>query len=73
MKLTIPAASVLLALSLTGCSTTDKVVQEEIYGTKEPFAAQAIYFVLTDRFVDGDPTNNHEQQHKRVKDRSSNR
>ena len=62
MKLTIPAASVLLALSLTGCSTTDKVVQEEIYGTKEPFAAQAIYFVLTDRFVDGDPTNNHEQQ-----------
>jgi glycosidase len=62
MKLTIPAASVLLALSLTGCSTTEQGVQEEIYGTKEPFAAQAIYFVLTDRFVDGDPTNNHEQQ-----------
>ena len=62
MKLTIPVASVLLALSLTGCSTTEQAVQEEIYGTKEPFAAQAIYFVLTDRFVDGDPTNNHEQQ-----------
>jgi hypothetical protein len=30
---------------------------EEAYGTTEPFAANAIYFVLTDRFVDGDPSN----------------
>ncbi|HEX5788459.1 MAG TPA: alpha-amylase family glycosyl hydrolase [Woeseiaceae bacterium] len=27
-------------------------------GTHEPFASEAVYFVLTDRFVDGDPDNN---------------
>ena len=32
------------------------------YGTLEPFAAEAVYFLLTDRFVDGDPSNNHEDQ-----------
>jgi cyclomaltodextrin glucanotransferase len=31
---------------------------EDFYGTTEPFAREAIYFVLTDRFVDGDPNNN---------------
>ncbi len=30
----------------------------EYYGTLEPFAAEAVYFVVTDRFVDGDPGNN---------------
>jgi cyclomaltodextrin glucanotransferase len=30
----------------------------EFYGTTEPFAEEAIYFVLTDRFVDGDGGNN---------------
>lgn len=34
----------------------------EFYGTKHPFAKEAIYFVMTDRFVDGDPTNNHVNQ-----------
>ncbi|WP_240473429.1 alpha-amylase family glycosyl hydrolase [Ferrimonas senticii] len=28
------------------------------YGTLHPFASKAVYFVLTDRFVDGDPANN---------------
>ncbi len=32
------------------------------YGTLEPFASEAIYFLLLDRFVDGDPSNNHEDQ-----------
>ncbi len=31
-------------------------------GTLEPFASEAVYFVLTDRFVDGDPGNNHADQ-----------
>lgn len=62
MKLTLPAASVLFTLSLVGCSTTEKVMQEEIYGTKQPFAGEAVYFVLTDRFVDGDPANNQVHQ-----------
>ncbi len=34
----------------------------EYYGTLEPFAADAVYFVVTDRFVDGDPGNNHVEQ-----------
>jgi glycosidase len=33
-----------------------------IFGTDINFAKEAIYFVLTDRFVDGDPSNNHEKQ-----------
>ena len=35
---------------------------DQFYGTAEPFASEAIYFVLTDRFVDGDAGNNHENQ-----------
>ncbi len=34
------------------------------YGTLEPFAADAVYFLLTDRFVDGDPANNQVDQGK---------
>jgi cyclomaltodextrin glucanotransferase len=31
-------------------------------GTSEPFAAHAVYFVLTDRFVNGDPSNDQREQ-----------
>ncbi|MFQ3198365.1 MAG: glycosidase [Paraglaciecola sp.] len=31
----------------------------EFYGSDNPFVSEAIYFVMTDRFVDGDVTNNH--------------
>lgn len=34
----------------------------QYYGTTEPFASEAVYFVLTDRFVDGDPGNNYVEQ-----------
>jgi glycosidase len=34
----------------------------EYYGTNEPFAADAVYFVLTDRFVNGDKANDHREQ-----------
>ena len=36
--------------------------QADYYGTAEPFASEAVYFVLTDRFVDGDPANNQQAQ-----------
>lgn len=36
----------------------------EYYGTNEPFAADAVYFVLTDRFVNGDKSNDHRNQGK---------
>jgi glycosidase len=31
-------------------------------GTTEPFASDAVYFVVTDRFVNGDPSNDHRDQ-----------
>ena len=34
----------------------------EYCGTAEPFASEAVYFVLTDRFVNGDPGNDHREQ-----------
>jgi len=34
----------------------------EYYGTAEPFASEAVYFVVTDRFVNGDPENDHPDQ-----------
>lgn len=47
----------LLALSLAVPARAD-----ELYGTLEPFASKAIYFVMTDRFVNGDPSNDHRDQ-----------
>ncbi len=44
---------------------SSKNIQENnhaIVGTTTPFASEAVYFVVTDRFVDGDPSNNHEEQ-----------
>jgi len=37
-------------------------VKESFYGTTLPFASEAVYFLMTDRFVDGDPTNNQVDQ-----------
>ena len=34
----------------------------QVHGTLEPFASEAIYFVLTDRFVNGDPSNDQREQ-----------
>ncbi|WP_341503334.1 alpha-amylase family glycosyl hydrolase [Gallaecimonas sp. GXIMD4217] len=34
----------------------------DYYGTTEPMAENAIYFLLTDRFVNGDPGNDHRDQ-----------
>ena len=35
---------------------------DEFYGTTEPFASESVYFVMTDRFVNGDPSNDHREQ-----------
>jgi glycosidase len=47
------------ALALTACVGTPMT---PYYGTTEPFASEAVYFVMTDRFVDGDRSNNHPEQ-----------
>jgi cyclomaltodextrin glucanotransferase len=49
---------VLLVAVLSGCAHSP----DEFYGTTEPFASEAVYFVLTDRFVNGDPANDHRDQ-----------
>ena len=57
----LPLMAMLAACSPErGGETTPALV--DYYGTLEPFAAEAVYFLLTDRFVDGDPSNNHEDQ-----------
>jgi glycosidase len=52
------AAALGSLLALGGCQSSE----ESFYGTLEPFASEAIYFAMTDRFVDGDKSNNYEQQ-----------
>lgn len=51
----------LAVLSATACSQTPPP-PADYYGTLEPFAAEAVYFVVTDRFVNGDPDNDHRDQ-----------
>ena len=65
------AVAGLLAACAHGVAPVDRAVtamgpsaagDAEYYGTREPFAANAVYFVLTDRFVNGDPSNDHRDQ-----------
>ncbi|PCJ50031.1 MAG: cyclomaltodextrin glucanotransferase [Gammaproteobacteria bacterium] len=39
-----------------------KQPETSYYGTLEPFASEAVYFLMTDRFVDGDSSNNYPDQ-----------
>ena len=54
----------LAVLCVGSAATTGALAADadEFYGTTEPFASEAIYFVLTDRFVNGDPSNDHRDQ-----------
>jgi cyclomaltodextrin glucanotransferase len=48
---------------LGACASNSRPnVSGPFYGTTEPFASEAIYFVVTDRFVNGDPGNDHRDQ-----------
>ncbi len=68
------ALVVLGMTALAGCTqpappaATEKKAEApkpvEYYGTNEPFSADAVYFVLTDRFVNGDKSNDHRKQGK---------
>ena len=42
--------------------TNSAAVVDEYYGTLEPFASNAVYFVVTDRFVNGDTGNDQRDQ-----------
>ncbi len=65
----------LVGLGLIGCGSSSNDIErstheppqqevplQTVYGTLEPFAAEAIYFVMTDRFVNGDPSNDYRDQ-----------
>lgn len=58
----------ILSILIAGCAQQTDVKEAEkpaipsFYGTLEPMASDAVYFLMTDRFVDGDPTNNYPEQ-----------
>lgn len=63
----VVAFSACTALLLAGCGAVQEVdsnrsLTAEFYGTLETFASEAVYFVVTDRFVDGDADNNFPNQ-----------
>lgn len=56
-------SSLSLALSFALSASPVLAIERPDYvGTREPFASQAVYFVVTDRFVNGDPSNDHRDQ-----------
>lgn len=63
MKHTFFSAA-LAATFATGCAhrPASSAAAPDYYGTTEPFAAHAVYFVMTDRFVNGDPANDQRDQ-----------
>ena len=66
MNLTRISFATFAALSIVGCATVDPIppvpAPVDYYGTLEPFASEAVYFIVTDRFVDGDADNNYPDQ-----------
>lgn len=51
-----------VALTMYAGAATAAPAAKDYYGTLEPFAAEAVYFVVTDRFVNGDTGNDHRDQ-----------
>ncbi|WP_456954760.1 alpha-amylase family glycosyl hydrolase [Lysobacter sp. HA35] len=49
-------------MALPAVAKDARVTPREFVGTTEPFASDAIYFLMTDRFVNGDPSNDRREQ-----------
>ncbi len=62
LALNVAIASLLLGACTDPSGPAAESVVPEYFGTAAPFAAEAVYFIVTDRFVDGDPTNNYPDQ-----------
>jgi len=61
------AVAIAIATTQIACSAAPQRAvavpkMDEYYGTLEPFASESIYFVMTDRFVNGDPSNDQRDQ-----------
>ncbi|WP_281559449.1 alpha-amylase family glycosyl hydrolase [Thalassomonas sp. RHCl1] len=70
-RLALLPVSAILTLSLGACVSQpgqkanlphEQSMKPAFYGSQNPFASESVYFLLTDRFVDGDPSNNQENQ-----------
>lgn len=63
---TTTTLTLVLSVMLSACGANAPIEKKqhitEFYGSNQPFTQEAVYFVMTDRFVDGDPANNQEQQ-----------
>jgi cyclomaltodextrin glucanotransferase len=69
---TLISLSTILSLSNLGCASSSTQLKplsdstnsesKVFYGTLNHFASESVYFLLTDRFVDGDKSNNQEDQ-----------
>ncbi|SEL85801.1 cyclomaltodextrin glucanotransferase [Pseudoxanthomonas sp. GM95] len=57
-----PISLLALATILALPAHAQQTPVDDLYGTLEPFASESIYFVVTDRFVNGDPSNDHRNQ-----------
>lgn len=57
--------ALLVGTGLAACATnqnTTQAPQQQFYGTQNDYASEQVYFLLTDRFVDGDSSNNFPEQ-----------
>ncbi len=52
----------LLSMTLAASAAHAADAPRSVVGTTEPMAEHAVYFVLTDRFVNGDASNDHREQ-----------
>ena len=62
MKRPVSCLTLTLALAMSAHAQSARITAREYIGTAEPFASDAIYFVMTDRFVNGDPSNDRREQ-----------
>ncbi len=60
--LTALLAGLLAASAAAAQQPAPSATTPNLIGTPEPMAAHAVYFVMTDRFVNGDPSNDHREQ-----------
>lgn len=61
MSIIRPLSPLALAIAF-GLPAGNAIAADDIYGTLEPFARESVYFVVTDRFVNGDKFNDHREQ-----------
>jgi len=62
IRLALPALLLAACAHQPAATPPKPATAAEYFGTAEPFSANAVYFVVTDRFVNGDPSNDQRDQ-----------